>query len=67
MNKEILIDVGAQLGRLRMYPLFDICHYLLIALQVREDIQQYQTGRRIVSQWFLSFFLRLNVIDLVRM
>lgn len=43
MNKEVLIDVGTQLGHLRMYPLFDMCHYLLTALQVREDIQQYQT------------------------
>ena len=44
MNKEVLIDVGAQLARLRMYPVFDMCHYLLTALQVREDIQQHPTG-----------------------
>jgi hypothetical protein len=46
MNKEILIDVGSQLAHLRMYPLFDMCHYLLTALHVRDDIQQYQTGKR---------------------
>ena len=45
MNKEVLIDVGAQLARLRMYPVFDMCHYLLTALQVREDIQQHPTGK----------------------
>jgi hypothetical protein len=44
MNKEVLIDVGAQMAHFRMYPLFDMCHYLIIALQVRDDIQQYQTG-----------------------
>ncbi len=47
MNKEVLIDVGSQLAHLRMYPLFDTCHYLLTALQVRDDIQQYQTGNTI--------------------
>ena len=44
MNKEILINLGSQLSQLRMYPLFDMCHYLFIALQVRDDIQQYQNG-----------------------
>ncbi|UJR37073.1 hypothetical protein I4U23_029777 [Adineta vaga] len=44
MNKEVLIDVGSQLAHLRMYPVFDTCHYLLTALQVRDDIQQHQSG-----------------------
>lgn len=44
MNKELLIYVGSQLSQIRLYPLFDTCHYLLTALQVRDDIQQYQTG-----------------------
>ncbi|UJR09127.1 hypothetical protein I4U23_013374 [Adineta vaga] len=43
MNKEALIDIGSQLSRLRLYPIFDICHYLITALHVREDIQQYPT------------------------
>lgn len=46
MNKDILIDVGSQLSRLRMYPLFDACHYLLTAMHVRDEIQQYQTGKK---------------------
>lgn len=50
MNKEILIDVGSQLSRLRMYPLFDTCHYLLTAMHVRDDIQQYQTGTTILLE-----------------
>lgn len=45
MDKEVLIDIGAQISNLRIYPLFDSCHYLLTALQVREDIQQHQTGK----------------------
>jgi len=44
MNKEALIDAGSQLANIRMYPFFDICHYLLTALQVRDDIQQHQAG-----------------------
>ncbi len=50
MNKEVLIDVGSQLAHLRMYPLFDMCHYLLTALQVRDEIQQYQTGKKIFQK-----------------
>ncbi|CAF4308335.1 unnamed protein product, partial [Rotaria magnacalcarata] len=42
MNKELLIYIGSQLSQIRLYPLFDICHYLLIAIQVRDDIQQCQ-------------------------
>ena len=59
MNKEVLIDIGTQLGQLRMYPVFDMCHYLLTALHVREDIQQYQTGELArsptASLYFSSF------------
>ena len=46
MNKDVLIDVGSQLARLRMYPIFDICHYLITALHVRDDIQQYPAGEK---------------------
>lgn len=48
MNKEILLDVGSQLVHLKIYPLLDMCYYLFVALQVRDDIQQYQTGQTIV-------------------
>lgn len=44
MSKEVFIEIGSQLGRLRMYPVFDVCHYLLTALLVRDDIQQHQAG-----------------------
>ncbi len=58
MNKEVLIDVGSQLSHLRMYPVFDLCHYLLTALQVRDDIQQHQAGKyssiEIIQNAFLS-------------
>ncbi len=45
MNKEVLVDFGSQLAHVRMYPVFDVCHYLLTALQVRDDIQQHQAGK----------------------
>lgn len=44
MNKDLFIDVGSQLAHLRMYPVFDTCHYLLTALQVRDDIVLHQSG-----------------------
>jgi hypothetical protein len=59
MNKEILIDVGSQLARLRMYPVFDTCHYLLTALQVRDDIQQHQAGK-ILNDFTNSFEFKTN-------
>ena len=63
MNKEMLIDVGAHLAHVRLYPLFDICHYLLTALQVRDDIQQHQAGtqnftrRHPLSCWLSTMLL----------
>ncbi|CAF1234092.1 unnamed protein product [Adineta steineri] len=63
MNKEILIDVGSQLAHLRMYPVFDVCHYLLTALLVRDDIQQHQpatqnfTRRHPLSCWLSTMLL----------
>jgi len=63
MNKEILVDIGAQLAHLRMYPVFDTCHYLLTALQVRDDIQQHQTAtqnftrRHPLSCWLSTMLL----------
>jgi len=63
MNKETLIDVGSQLAHLKIYPLLDICYYLIIALQVRDDIQQYQTltqnftRRHPLSCWLSTILL----------
>ncbi|CAF3365894.1 unnamed protein product [Rotaria socialis] len=63
MNKELLIYIGSQLSQIRLYPLFDICHYLLIAIQVRDDIQQCQTAtqnftrRHPLSCWLSTVLL----------
>ncbi|CAF0876782.1 unnamed protein product [Adineta steineri] len=63
MNKEVLIDIGLQLAHLRMYPLFDMCHYLLTAIHVRDDIQQYPTvtqnfiRRHPLSCWLSTMLL----------
>ncbi|CAF3536446.1 unnamed protein product [Rotaria sp. Silwood1] len=63
MNKELLIYIGSQLSHVRIYPLFDMCHYLLTALQVRDDIQQYQTAtqnftrRHPLSCWISTMLL----------
>lgn len=66
MNKEVFIDIGSQLGQLRMYPVFDACHYLLTALQVRDDIQQHQavsqhfTRRHPLSCWLSTMLLSFS-------
>ncbi|CAO4366364.1 unnamed protein product [Caenorhabditis nigoni] len=31
LDQEILLDAGAQLHRLKMYPYFDVAHYLLVS------------------------------------
>jgi hypothetical protein len=51
------------LAHLRMYPVFDVCHYLLTSLQVRDDIQQHQTAtqnftrRHPLSCWLSTMLL----------
>lgn len=63
MSKELLIDLGSQLSHVRLYPFFDTCHYLLAALQVRDDIQQHQTAtqhftrRHPLSCWLSTMLL----------
>ncbi|CAF0850665.1 unnamed protein product [Adineta ricciae] len=63
MNKDLFIDVGSQLAHLRMYPVFDTCHYLLTALQVRDDIILHQSGthnftrRHPLSCWLSTMLL----------
>ncbi|RCN51897.1 hypothetical protein ANCCAN_01985 [Ancylostoma caninum] len=38
MDQEILLDAGAQLHRLKMFPYFDIAHYVLMICEVRDDL-----------------------------
>ncbi|PIO73069.1 hypothetical protein TELCIR_04971 [Teladorsagia circumcincta] len=38
MDQEILLDAGAQLHRLKMFPYFDIAHYILMICEVRDDL-----------------------------
>ena len=40
---QTLEEYGNVLLKLKMYPYFDIAHYLLMCLVVREDIQTYQS------------------------
>jgi hypothetical protein len=62
MNKEVLIDVGSQLAHLRMYPVFDVCHYLLTSLQVRDDIQQHQTGNNLSLVIILMVYQKIMTV-----
>ncbi|WKX98115.1 hypothetical protein Q1695_013647 [Nippostrongylus brasiliensis] len=38
LDQEILLDAGAQLHRLKMFPYFDIAHYILMICEVRDDL-----------------------------
>ncbi|CAJ0948775.1 unnamed protein product, partial [Mesorhabditis belari] len=37
-DQEILLEAGAQLHRLKMFPYFDIAHYILMIIEVRDDL-----------------------------
>jgi trimeric intracellular cation channel len=42
MDWTILEDAGVLLMKIKMYPYFDIAHYILMCLVVRDDINQLQ-------------------------
>ena len=45
MEYEMLLDVAASLKRLKMYPYFDVAHYILACMAVRDDsFSQQATG-----------------------
>lgn len=47
LDPEILLDAAARVHRLKMYPFFDIGHYVLSILMVREDLA---TGATLFSR-----------------
>ncbi|KJH40851.1 hypothetical protein DICVIV_13184 [Dictyocaulus viviparus] len=38
LDQDILMDAGTYLHRLKMFPYFDIAHYILIICEVRDDL-----------------------------
>ena len=45
MELDTVLEVASNLKRLKMYPYFDIAHYLLMCMAVREDnFPQQATG-----------------------
>lgn len=38
LDQDILLEAGAQLHRLKMFPYFDIAHYVLMIIEVRDDL-----------------------------
>jgi len=38
LDQEVLLSTGSYVQRLKMYPLFDIAHYILMISSVREDL-----------------------------
>lgn len=64
MELEMLLDVADNIKRLKMYPYFDIAHYILMCMAVREDnFPQQVTGVQSFSRlhplacWFGSMML----------
>jgi hypothetical protein len=52
MDWSVLEDAGLLLMKIKMYPYFDIAHYILMCLVVRDDINQLQLGiiKRYITQ-----------------
>jgi hypothetical protein len=48
MDLSFLEDIGALLMKVKMYPYFDIAHYLLMCSFVREDISHTQSGLQVL-------------------
>lgn len=42
MDREVLEKYGNQLLDLKLFPFFDMAHYILACLMVRKDINQHQ-------------------------
>lgn len=40
MDSAVIEDVANTFAKLRMYPYFDICHYILMSIAVKEDTPQ---------------------------
>ncbi|VDN04597.1 unnamed protein product [Thelazia callipaeda] len=38
LDQEILVGAASQVQRLKMYPYFDLAHYLLMTISVRDDL-----------------------------
>ena len=51
LNPEIFLDVASRVQRLKMYPYFDIAHYTLMCMAVRDDLA---TGTFIVLTFILQ-------------
>lgn len=64
MDSETLLEVATSVKRLKMFPYFDVAHYLLMCLTVKEDAYPPQfTGPQVFSRihplscWFGSMLL----------
>ncbi len=53
IDQEALEEYGVLLLKLKMFPYFDIAHYILMCLAVREDIHLHQTCK---IYYFFFFF-----------
>ncbi len=57
MDPQILDDVAHSVVKLRMYPFFDIAHYVLMSTAIRDDTPQSgKTSKLAFMQYILVSF-----------
>ncbi|OWF54395.1 trimeric intracellular cation channel type B-like [Mizuhopecten yessoensis] len=62
MDPQTFLDIATKVTKLKMYPFFDIAHYTLMCMAVREDIPQTSSGspfsrKHPLSCWLSSMLL----------
>jgi len=67
MDPQTYMDVATVVTKLKMYPYFDVCHYTLMCISVREDVPPPQQGsstptqpfsrRHPISSWLSSMLI----------
>ena len=60
IDQEVLEDYGLLLLKLKMFPYFDIAHYILMCLVVRDDIHLHQSGKSTKRKSSIESYSKLN-------
>ena len=56
MDQQAVMEVANVVTKLKMYPYFDICNYILMCLIVREDTLPATTGKPWTWFWNVQGF-----------
>ena len=61
IDQAKLEEYGLLLLKLKLYPYFDIAHYILMCLVVREDIHSHQTSKFGEKMQKTFYLLKMNI------